>query len=165
LWIVYKRPPVIAQVGQKIKEKTEILFSGSSSSDDDQPDAYLEVISGDEKGTIIGLQSTGTRLGRDEEYATNIFSDTSVSKLHAEISYDVDGYWIRDEGSANGTWVNDKRVEMMEKRQLQHNDRIKLGRVLLKLAIASKSDKDLTEDMSPIEDEAGESKSDTEPIS
>ena len=48
-----------------------------------------------------------------------------VSRDHAEIVSEADGYAIRDRGSRYGTYVNDDAVEV---RPLVHGDRIRLGR-------------------------------------
>ncbi len=162
LLIVYRRPPVIAQVGQKIKEKTEMLF-GEDQYDDSQADAHLQVISGDKEGRTLPLHPGDTRLGRDEEFSTLVFADKSVSKLHAVISYDTDGCWIRDEGSVNGTWVNGERIEM-DRRKLHHDDKIKLGRVTLRFVSAAEAPKNKTEPMIPIESSPETPKDDTESI-
>jgi serine phosphatase RsbU (regulator of sigma subunit)/pSer/pThr/pTyr-binding forkhead associated (FHA) protein len=50
---------------------------------------------------------------------------TDVSREHAEISLDGDGYVLRDRGSRYGTFVNGEQVT---ERSLKHGDRIRLGR-------------------------------------
>ena len=49
-----------------------------------------------------------------------------VSRHHAKITYDGKGYWIEDVGSANGTFVNGRRVG--KKERLEHLDVLSLGR-------------------------------------
>jgi NADPH-dependent 2,4-dienoyl-CoA reductase/sulfur reductase-like enzyme/pSer/pThr/pTyr-binding forkhead associated (FHA) protein len=51
----------------------------------------------------------------------------SVSRRHAEISYANGQYVLRDLGSANGTFVNDQRLESGSAHLLKHNDRIRFG--------------------------------------
>jgi serine phosphatase RsbU (regulator of sigma subunit) len=50
---------------------------------------------------------------------------TDVSREHAEIARDGDGYVLRDRGSRYGTFVNG---EVVTERALSHGDRIRLGR-------------------------------------
>ncbi|GAC1590541.1 MAG: hypothetical protein NVS4B1_35430 [Ktedonobacteraceae bacterium] len=53
----------------------------------------------------------------------------SVSRRHAEISYANGQYVLRDMGSANGTFVNDTRLEPKSMHILQANDQIRFGKV------------------------------------
>lgn len=53
----------------------------------------------------------------------------SVSRRHAEISYANGQYVLRDVGSANGTFVNDKRLASGSTHLLAHNDRVRFGNV------------------------------------
>ncbi|MFC1759379.1 diguanylate cyclase [Planctomycetota bacterium] len=55
--------------------------------------------------------------------------DDSVSREHAEIRYEAEGYVIQDLGSTNGTWVND--IHFMES-PLVAGDRIRCGNQIVK---------------------------------
>ncbi len=48
-----------------------------------------------------------------------------VSRTHARIVQQPDGYWLEDAGSRNGTWLNGERVT---RARLRHLDVITLGR-------------------------------------
>ncbi len=65
----------------------------------------------------------GARLGRSS-HCEVVLDDSTVSKQHAQIRYDVD-VRIEDMGSTNGTFVNGRRVQ--EPTQLRRGDRIALG--------------------------------------
>ncbi len=70
-----------------------------------------------------------TVLGRHPGCTIQLDSNT-VSRRHAQVTK-VDGnYFIEDLGSGNGTFVNGKQIE--GKAQLVHDDRIKLGPILLR---------------------------------
>jgi len=56
-----------------------------------------------------------------------LIDNGSVSRRHAEISYANGQYVLRDLGSANGTFVNDKRLESGSTHLLKHSDRIRFG--------------------------------------
>ena len=58
-----------------------------------------------------------------------LVDDASVSRRHAEISYANGQYVLRDVGSANGTFVNEKRLEQGSAHLLKHNDRVRFGYV------------------------------------
>jgi hypothetical protein len=62
-------------------------------------------------------------LGRSKEADIRV-PDENVSRRHAELRLEDDGYWIVDLGSTNGTVVNGKRVD---RARLQDADRITLG--------------------------------------
>src|SRR5713226_6660743 len=58
-----------------------------------------------------------------------LVDDASVSRRHAEISYANGQYVLRDVGSANGTFVNEKRLEQGSAHLLKHHDRLRFGKV------------------------------------
>lgn len=49
-------------------------------------------------------------IGRDESCGVRI-QDPSVSRMHAEVYYLQDRWWIRDLESANGTYVGETKIE------------------------------------------------------
>jgi predicted component of type VI protein secretion system len=72
-------------------------------------------------------------VGRDPQLAEAIFPDRSVSRLHARIEETAPGaFWIFDEGSTSGTWVNFSPVAAAAGQELKHGDLINLGRVQLR---------------------------------
>lgn len=83
----------------------------------------LEVVQGNEQGRIVRLKLR-TRLGRERDNEL-VLTDPRVSRYHAVIELD-DGRWVvRDQSSANGTFVNGKRISAG--RVLQPDDRIVVG--------------------------------------
>lgn len=62
-------------------------------------------------------------LGRSKEADIRV-PDENISRRHAEVRLEGDGYWIVDLGSTNGTLVNGKRVD---RARLEDDDRITLG--------------------------------------
>jgi adenylate cyclase len=58
-------------------------------------------------------------------YATIRIKDGSISRQHATIRREGNYFWIRDLGSANGTYVNDVAVNAA--RLLRSGDRVKCG--------------------------------------
>ena len=62
-------------------------------------------------------------LGRSREADLRV-PDENVSRRHAEVRLEDDGYWIVDLGSMNGTLVNGKRAD---RARLNEGDRIVLG--------------------------------------
>ena len=76
----------------------------------------------------------------------------SVSRRHAEISYDKGQYLLRDLDSSNGTFINDTRLERDQVHMLQANERIRFGKSapylfqarVLKAEKAAQSEKTVT---------------------
>jgi diguanylate cyclase (GGDEF)-like protein len=89
----------------------------------------LVVIAGKELGQRIDLDDEDVIIGRVESCRLFINSDL-VSRHHATIAYIGGRYVLRDEGSTNGTFVNDVRIT--EPRPLDDGDTVKIGRTVLK---------------------------------
>src|SRR5256885_2340984 len=74
--------------------------------------AVLTVQAGPEAGQVLPLDRTkANTLGREDSECTIAFADARVSGVHARI-ISVNGEWmLTDQGSTNGTFVNDVRVD------------------------------------------------------
>jgi hypothetical protein len=82
---------------------------------------------GKEPGRIYPLTKEGTTIGRSRE--SDIFlEDLAVARYHATLTRDWRGYVIRDEGSANGTYVNNQRIT---EQLLVAGDEIQVGQSVL----------------------------------
>lgn len=97
------------------------------------PRAYLTVLEGDvsvgKKLEIYGTTTIG-RAKQDAELLFQQHDDTSpISRRHCTIIDEEDHFMIRDEDSANGTFLNGVRLESMVPRELQDGDEIELARV------------------------------------
>ncbi len=87
----------------------------------------LMVRSGPQAGQRFVLDASLTKLGRHPDSEISL-DDISVSRRHAEIERQSTEYVLRDVGSMNGTYVNQKRVDGVV---LQQGDEILVGRVRL----------------------------------
>lgn len=83
--------------------------------------------------TSFPLYETEYVIGRDSANAIHI-PDGSVSSVHARVFQAMGGYVIEDLKSRNGTYVNGERVD---RKLLQENDKIRLGKVLLTYNVAA----------------------------
>lgn len=81
-------------------------------------------------GQAIVLQPV-TRIGRAEE-STVVLDDEFVSASHALILLRDGRWWIRDEGSTNGTSVNGAAIR--GEAALREGDEVQIGQVRLRLA-------------------------------
>lgn len=70
-------------------------------------------------------------IGKRKEEADVVLEDMSVSRLHARIIQEKEKYYIEDLNSTNGTFKNGLRLQPYEKRELEAEDEIKAGRVLM----------------------------------
>ncbi len=87
--------------------------------------AILWVRRGPGQGSTISLSEGMMLMGR-ASHNDIVVEDPSVSRQHAVIRGDRDGYWIQDVGSRNGTYVNGSLLEG-EGQRLRDMDRIELG--------------------------------------
>lgn len=88
---------------------------------------WIIPIAGPQRGELFTL-SPVSKIGTDPS-CTVCLADSFMSSEHAEI-FAEDGVWIvKDLGSTNGTYVNDKRVE---KQELVDNDMVKFGQSQVK---------------------------------
>ena len=83
----------------------------------------LEIRSGDRAGERIPIEYDRTTIGRDPE-ADILLEDLSVSREHAAIIDTVDGFYIDDLDSRNGTYVNRRLIAA---HLLEHGDEIQVG--------------------------------------
>jgi signal transduction histidine kinase len=89
--------------------------------------ASLFVIQGADQGKRFEFMASPVALGRDNSNAVRLH-DTEVSRRHAELRLEREGYCIVDLGSANGTFVNGLPVEQTA---LESGDRVQLGQTLM----------------------------------
>ena len=67
-------------------------------------------------------------VGRDERLADIVVPHESLASLHARIRHQEDEYWLFDEGSAEGTYLNYERLGLAP-RMLQDGDVVQFGTV------------------------------------
>jgi hypothetical protein len=87
------------------------------------PEPVREVFTLTLGGTSHELAKPRIVLGRSREADIRV-PDDNVSRRHAEVRREEDGYWIVDLGSMNGTIVNGRRVD---RARLEDDARIMLG--------------------------------------
>jgi len=81
------------------------------------------------EATPFELDGPQAVIGRHPDCDIQLASNM-VSRRHAQIDRNGNAYFLEDLGSGNGTFLNGKRLA--ERTKLAHNDRIKLGPVLLR---------------------------------
>ncbi|MBE3558330.1 MAG: FHA domain-containing protein, partial [Ktedonobacteraceae bacterium] len=108
-----------------------MLRSGPASALPQSTVGIVRVEEGKEPGRVYEIRKETLSIGRSRE--SDIFlEDLAVSRLHASILNMGNGnYALKDEGSANGTKINNQLVNKYQTYPLQDGDRIQLGQTVL----------------------------------
>jgi hypothetical protein len=83
------------------------------------------------------IEADTVTLGRAEMEGQITLADRSVSPLHARVRWRNGRYWLYDEGSENGVFLNHERLGLSP-RPLADGDLIQLGRVSLRTQIGER---------------------------
>jgi len=86
-------------------------------------DVKLHLTKGNPKGKTVDVPAGILKVGRAED-SDLIIASTRVSRHHCEIANDQDRLVIRDNGSANGTVVNRRKIQ---EQVLQPGDQVQVG--------------------------------------
>ncbi len=77
---------------------------------------------------LVSLEQDAYTIGKKRGEADLVLEDPSVSRLHARIVKETDGYYLEDMNSTNGTLKNGLRLQPYEKRKLEEGDEITIGK-------------------------------------
>lgn len=75
-------------------------------------------------------------IGRSDDQDIQI-DDVGVSRHHAQIIRQRDGWYIRDCGSSNGTWLKSERLPVGAVCRWEPNEPLQIGRLMMMLEIES----------------------------
>lgn len=97
------------------------------------PKAYLVVVEGDQNvGRTLEVYGD-TPMGRSKQFAELLFQqnddNSPISRLHATIIDEEIHFTLRDEDSANGTFLNGVRLTPLQDEELHDGDEIELAQV------------------------------------
>ncbi len=92
--------------------------------------AFLEVTAGKFEGKRYGLRPI-SRIGRDLRFDIRPH-DPEISRHHAMITFTGAGFVVKDTGSTNGTFVNEKKVEAGTEVEIRHDDILRVGRTSMR---------------------------------
>lgn len=93
--------------------------------------ALLEVVRGNLPEKIYFLKPRHYSLGR-ARHNDLALTEPSISKAHARIAHEGDRFFIEDQGSLHGVYVNAAKVQ---KAELTHGAQVQLGNVTLKFSV------------------------------
>jgi len=93
------------------------------------------------------------------------FADGFMSRRHALFEAEADGVTVRDLGSANGTFVGEKRIPAEETVPLSESDVVRIGQTVLRLrfGVAGKQPAESPTEEPPAAEEEGTSDEDRPP--
>lgn len=96
--------------------------------------ATLQILTGAKAGQTYELIRPQVQLGRDA-LCDVVVPSRSISRQHARIVREADGFFVEDLDSLNGTFVNERRITA--RTRLADTDRIRLFDVLLQFFAGS----------------------------
>lgn len=90
-------------------------------------------------------------LGRDTQHEHQAVVDLTpynagalgVSRQHALLELNEQGYTVRDLGSTNGTWLNEKQIPAHLSFLIQNGDQLRLGQLILFAYFSSQQNKQI----------------------
>jgi FHA domain-containing protein/zinc ribbon protein len=129
-----------AECGAPLQDDSTVTLTPVEPDDDDNVEfpfpedelepsqALLQVKRGPNAGSTFLLDTDSTSVGRSTESAV-FLDDITVSRAHATFERRPDGEWfVRDESSLNGTYVNGEQVD---ETKLATGDQVQIGRFRL----------------------------------
>ncbi|MEM7127351.1 MAG: FHA domain-containing protein [Chloroflexota bacterium] len=102
-------------------------------------DAYLVYVSGgDHLPKKVPIEANEpVRIGRKKSFCDQILDDQRVSRLHAVITCEAGSFYIKDEGSSGGTFVNRRKLTATDKQLLKHSDIVNFNEVEYRFEVSS----------------------------
>lgn len=82
---------------------------------------------GGREGQVVGVEGDVLTIGRSP-HSDLFLDDVTVSRHHARVLHDENGYLVEDLNSLNGTYVNRKRIE---RHPLFDGDEVQIGKFKL----------------------------------
>ena len=90
------------------------------------------IANGPQQGRSFLLSEEAVSVGRSSRNKIQL-DEASVSRRHAKIFWDGDGYYIEDLKSRNGTWINGRVIESGRRIQVNEGVPVAIGNVVISL--------------------------------
>ncbi len=81
----------------------------------------------DEGPRYYSIQKDVVTIGRNPSVCDLVMDETGIGRMHAEVHHNQGLYYIKDNQSLNGTYVNGKRITSNQYFQLKSGDLIKIA--------------------------------------
>lgn len=111
----------------------------------------LVVLAADKQSRRVSMDGDSLTLGRAHTNDISYPEDASLSRKHVVFSLDENGWWIEDQRSKNGTFLNDTRIST--KHLLRIRDRIVAGHLTITLV---EEGSEVSEDVVFVQEAGGE---------
>ena len=95
--------------------------------------ASAVVLSGFYEGLEIVLDREQIVIGRGRK-ADLALAEVTISRAHAAVGFGVEGFYVEDLGSTNGTMVNGAPIE---RQVLKNDDEIQMGKLRIGITLPS----------------------------
>src|SRR5215210_1901710 len=82
---------------------------------------------------LIGRKDNARGIFPDVDLGLDGGYDAGVSRRHAILAYNQNVYTVEDLGSANGTFVNGRRLAPQTPTTIEHSDELKCGTLLIRV--------------------------------
>jgi len=105
--------------------------SSGSASKPVPPGACITVASGFYEGLEVAIDREWLVIGRGRS-ADLVIAEPTISRAHAAVGHDENGFFVQDLGSTNETQVNGVRVDRHE---IENGDRLQLGKLQLDVSL------------------------------
>ncbi|GEM_PF-3101014 len=120
-----------------MSSKTRVIDGGGGGGSAPKPEGtkrpasdsgfFLKLLSGSAQGDLFAIDSPEIAIGRGPQNDI-LLNDLEVSRNHAKIVAEKEGFFIYDLGSSNGTFVSGKKIDTA---LLSPGDEIRMGGVTL----------------------------------
>ena len=104
--------------------------------------ANLSIATGTLDEQLMNLSKDFYEIGREEKSEMIHINSKKASRQHAFINKKIGKFYLTDNNSTNGTFINNQKIHPNEPYRLANQDEIKIGGVLLKFYDQTKSKKD-----------------------
>ena len=98
---------------------------------------WIVSFTNDPMGTDYKILEGRNFLGTSSKLDITIGGDQSISGNHALILCRKQKFWIKDEMSSNGTFLNEEEIEPNKSPELKDGDNIKIGSTIFKFKTCS----------------------------
>lgn len=92
-----------------------------------QPTMTVSAINSPVQLTLI-ISSPEYLIGKNPEMVNGaVMHNPAISRVHCKVTYSAGRYYLTDMGSANGTWINQQKLEKQQIVELHSGDYLKLA--------------------------------------
>lgn len=90
----------------------------------------------DPMGVDYRIFEGNNTIGRDVSNSIILSKDVTISARHITLLYKAGKFWVKDEMSANGSFLNKEEMEIQKAYQLNDNDELRLGNTVFRFKSA-----------------------------